>query len=143
MSSFDHDVTTRINSLEALHPKARIAFSNLAEDLRLAYKTGRTEFGFEPFETFRSPLRQEYVFKQGASKARAWQSAHNYGLAVDFVPFYGKNRQHGWFWPDNNNACWTFLRNRAHLFGLTVPIAWDLGHVQHPHYTETLWNWIA
>lgn len=35
--------------------------------------------------TYRSPEEQELEFKKGASKARAWQSYHQYRLALDIV----------------------------------------------------------
>ena len=41
--------------------------------------------GFELFATHRTPRRQHDLFMQGGvTRADAWQSAHQYGLAADF-----------------------------------------------------------
>ncbi len=48
-----------------------------------------------PVDGFRDAKTQQRLFKQGVTKARAGQSPHNYGLAVDFVhstKFWDLNR---------------------------------------------------
>ena len=47
------------------------------------------------FETYRAPSRQTALFTAGHSKAKAWQSWHQYGLAVDIV-----------FLDDTGNVTW-------------------------------------
>ena len=42
--------------------------------------------GFELFTTHRTPDKQHDLFMRGGvTRADAWQSAHQYGLAADFV----------------------------------------------------------
>lgn len=107
-------------SLDFLAPVARKVFQALAHDLEM-------DTPFLPFETYRSPEDQEHDFRRGTSKAHAFESAHQFGLAVDFVPFINGN----WTWtvPDD---VWNALVGKAAAHGLLVPIAWDRGHVEHP-----------
>lgn len=53
------------------------------------------------FEAYRSPQRSNYLYEQGrtregkiVTKAKAWQSLHNYGLASDLV--YKINNRWAW-----------------------------------------------
>lgn len=110
-----------------LHPKARPHFAGLADWMVDQHKAGLTPTLFKPFEGYRSPERQEYLFSvEKTTKARAFQSAHNYGLAVDFVPFVdGK-----WSWDENHD--WGHLDYGARQRGLFRPIKWDRPHVEHP-----------
>ena len=127
------DSHTRFAGWELLHPKARDSFEGLSESLTRAYESGQTQTLFKVFETFRGPLRQLDLFAKGTTKARAWQSAHNYGLAVDFVPFVplSTNRAVGeWSWASHHD--YEFLATRASVFGLVVPISWDPCHVESP-----------
>lgn len=121
--------TDIIRDFDVLHPEAREDFQQLANELSEAYAAGSTRTYFKPFETWRHPYRQAYLITKGVTKAGAWRSAHQYGLAVDFVP----HDQKGFNWAADND--WEFLRTKAKLYGLTVPISWDLCHVEHP-----LWN---
>lgn len=116
-----------------LHPKARDAFQALDAFLSDSYESNRTKTLFKVFECYRSPLRQDYLFGGGSTKARGWQSAHQYGLAVDFVPF----RPHPasgavgqWSWAADND--YAYLTAAARRFGLDTPISWDRCHVEHP-----------
>ena len=73
---------------DRLHPKARPTFMGLAAVLKDQYEAKQIKTLFLPFEGYRSPERQNYLFHvMKTTKARAFQSAHNYGLAVDFVPW--------------------------------------------------------
>lgn len=118
---------TKVNrDIAMLHYKFRNPLELLLENLVRAYKTGRTKTDFQLFEGFRDPLRQDAVFKAGASNARAWQSAHQYGLAADIVAFNdGK-----WSWDSVHD--WAFLKRSAAQVGLSVPISNDRVHVQSP-----------
>jgi hypothetical protein len=58
-------------------------------------------FKIEVFEAFRGPERQNYLYEAGrtrpgpiVTKATAWQSAHQLGLAVDIAAKNGN----GWTW---------------------------------------------
>lgn len=123
--------TQRRNDYESLHPIAYGAFMRLAELLQDDYDKGRTRTLFRVFETYRSPERQEALRLEGSSNARAWQSAHQYGLAADFVPVDDVT---GWNWDEDND--WAWLKSRALSLGLDVPIVWDKVHVQHPAFNE-------
>ena len=112
---------------ERLHHKARENFRNLAIHLRQLYEGGNIETLFLPFEGFRSPERQNYLFHvEKTTKAKAWQSAHNYGLAVDYVAFENGK----WSWSQHHD--WAGLKTAAINRGLLVPIQWDRPHVEHP-----------
>lgn len=117
-----------VASLQYLHPKALRQFQELADDLAKAHEAGAVSCLFIPFETFRSPMRQEELYRQRppVTKTRAWHSSHQYGLAVDFVAFDDEP------WGDHHP--WDFLKERAEAHGLEVPIKWDRGHVQHPFF---------
>lgn len=112
---------------ERLHPKAREHFRNLSTRLRLLHERGNIETLFLPFEGFRGPERQNYLFHvEKTTKAKAWQSAHNYGLAVDYVAFENGK----WSWDQRHD--WAGLKAAAVNSGMLVPIAWDKPHVEHP-----------
>ena len=116
---------------DSLHPIARGPFIALANDLHFRWSTGLLGVWFRPFELVRSPERQLAVFKDGKSKARPWESAHQYGLAVDFVPFV-----RGKFSWAVSSKDWDDLRNAAHARGLLNDIAWDRAHVEHPAFAR-------
>ena len=85
----------------------------------------RTQFRL--FETFRSPVRQNWLYHTTEStNALAWESAHQYGMAADFAC----KRNGIWSW--NENEPWPMIEEAAKECGLLVPIAWDKGHVEDP-----------
>lgn len=131
----------RFDDFDLLHPKMRIAARALAQDLIRCHETGRTKTLFKVFETYRGADRQLDVFKKGTSKARPFQSAHQFGLAVDFVAWNldANVGPIGWNWNAANE--YRFLAARAQTFGLTAPIDWDPGHIQHPLWNE--WQKLA
>lgn len=112
---------------ERLHPKARVHYEALSTRLKDLHEAGRMKTLFLPFEGYRSPEYQNYLFHvKKTTKARAFQSAHNYGLAVDYVAF-----QNGkWSWDDAHE--WHIMAFEAQQRGLMTPIKWDKPHVQHP-----------
>lgn len=122
------DLDKPIRSLSTLHPEFRGSCITLAQNLIRAYEAGLTKTRFEPFETIRLSDRQDYLFHKARSKARGWQSAHQFGLACDFAAM----TDDGWSWSSIHD--WTFLRLSAEKVGLTVPIKWDKGHVQSPRW---------
>lgn len=128
----------RFDSIELLHPKTREAFRLLNEYLVSSYELGETRTSFQVFETFRSPDRQERLRKLGRSKARGWQSAHQYGCAVDFVPVLENEAtaRTGYHWSWDLSHDWKFLADAAVKFGLRRPIKWDLAHIEHPLFVK-------
>lgn len=122
----------RPDPLAHLHPVASGAFRKLASYLYGAYEKGDVSAHFRPFEGFRSPVKQQELFNQRpvVTKAPPWQSAHQYGLAVDFVVWTGR----AWSWDDKHD--WAFLRLAAERHGLKRPLEWDLGHIEHPAWKD-------
>lgn len=118
----------RTSDLGLLHPLAVKAFRSLDASLKSLAVRGDIPFEFRVFETYRTPQRQQFVHEQGTSRARQYQSAHQFGLAVDFVPW---TKERGFFW-DTDLALYSFLKNEATRHGLEVPLSWDRCHVEHP-----------
>jgi peptidoglycan L-alanyl-D-glutamate endopeptidase CwlK len=82
------DPSMRRGDLVALHPIMREAVAELLKNFQ------SEELPFRVYEAFRSPVRQAWLYDQGRTPARpgavvtyaqAWDSYHQYGLAVDFV----------------------------------------------------------
>lgn len=134
-----NDNHAREDALELLHPLAVKAFRSLDADLKSQAVRGVFPFEFRLFETYRSPQRQEFVYRSGNSRARQYRSPHQFGLAADFVPW---TKQRGFHW-DVELHWWTFLKSSAVAHGLDVPLSWDRAHVEHPLWTPTriaLWG---
>lgn len=124
---------------------ARIA-KRLADYLIDSHETGRTKTRFEIFETYRDPMRQADLLRKGVSKASSFQSPHQFGLAVDFVPYLsadeaialsatkGERVLPGWSWDPSHD--YAYLAASASKFELTVPITWDPCHVEHPQWRK-------
>ena len=100
-----------------------------------------------PFEGYRNPLNQLLLLRQQTTKAKPFQSAHNYGMAVDFVKVRRdmmedpSRKSLAWTWSDRTEQekeDWNVLHRKARALGLLVPIAWDKPHIQHP-----LWDKIS
>lgn len=60
-------------------------------------------------ECYRSPARQSYLYEQGRTRpgkrvtdAKAWESFHNYSLAIDICLLNGKKP----FWPKKDDPLW-------------------------------------
>ncbi len=110
-------------SFDLLAPVARTAFLGLDAYLR-------RETRFRCFETYRDPAAQAVAFAAKTSKAAPFESAHQFGLAADFVVW--RNKQ--WHWPATDDPEWDALRRAAHDFGLINGISWDRPHVEHPSW---------
>ncbi|MGL4974391.1 MAG: M15 family metallopeptidase [Bosea sp. (in: a-proteobacteria)] len=91
---------------------------------------------FALFEAFRTPDRQRFLYEVGRTremgrgiitKARAWQSFHQYGLAVDLVL-----RPKGqWSWDDSgeNQQAWVRLHVLGRAAGLR-PLSFEKPHLE-------------
>jgi hypothetical protein len=98
------EVNKRQTDLAGLHPAMREAVGKVLAEL------AAENLPFRVFEAVRSPSRQRWLFAQGRSRkgakvtaADAWSSYHQYGLAVDFVPFI----EGAWSWDDTGpRAMW-------------------------------------
>ena len=138
-------------STGSLHLKFKGVFEALEQRLIAGYEAGTTKTRFEVFETFRSFERQDYLFKIGTTKARGGESAHNFGLAVDFVPRVAHTTKNGlemaWSWSLHHD--WAFLRQVATEVGLenqSKSLRWDKPHVQVPHWrgwVESDVSWVG
>jgi len=128
-----------VNGFDLLHPVARKQFEDLAWDLRKMHADGTLKTRFMPFETYRYPQRQLVLISKGTTKALPFQSAHQYGLAVDFVPQITEGGITTWSWHEEHP--WNMLKVMAMKHGLTVPISWDKPHVQHPLFDQIRKHW--
>ena len=115
-----------------LHPRGRDDFLELERVLTTLFHAGSVPVHFRAFEVWRSPSRQTKLFKEGKSRARAWMSAHQYGLAVDFVPW---TLDRGWHW-DPPKGAWDDLRKAATKCGIINDLDWDRAHCEHPWFRE-------
>jgi len=125
--------------MDMLHPKLFVPMGALIRTTRafVFELPGGREGRFEPFEGYRHPKRQlDLLTRTKSTKSGPWESAHQYGLAVDFaVRVRDVNPAAGvtftqWVW--ENEVPWGTLKILASREGLTVPIEWDKGHVAHP-----------
>lgn len=99
-----------------------------------------TDFGYKVmvFEGFRSFERQDELYAQGRTKpgaiitnARAGESLHNYGVAVDVV-FVENNRPS---WGEHHN--WYILGEVGKKHGFSWGGDWK-GFVDRPHFEMTM-----
>jgi len=121
-------MAARDDDLDHLHPTVRqrvkavlAALDNEGIPLRV-------------FEAFRSPQRQQYLWEQGrtrpggiVTKARPWQSMHQYGLAADFVLY----EDGAWSWDSAGPKArwWDRLAQLGRQNGLE-PLSWERPHLQ-------------
>lgn len=138
-------MSTVFSDLGLLHPKFRAIATAMQHRLALDHKAGKTKTLFKVFETYRSPSRQRDLIAKGVTKAGPYESAHQYGLAVDFVPVIdaeeaailsdmrNERRWPGWSWDDSHE--WDYLTNYAKRLGLTT-ITWDRPHIEHPEWGQ-------
>ncbi|WP_052749126.1 M15 family metallopeptidase [Arsukibacterium ikkense] len=119
---------SRNSALEPLHPVFREKAGSLLQECTKA------DLPFRLFEGFRSPERQRELYQQGrtmpgaiVTRANAWQSYHQYGVAADFVLFINGR----WSWADNGEFKnhWKKLHQLAAKVELE-PLSWELPHLQ-------------
>lgn len=124
--------TYRREDLDFCHPLVKQQFINLAADLGRAFLKGELTVPFVPFETYRGPERQRYLYelKDGRTGADMYQSAHQFGMAVDFVP----KPDGRWSWDEKHP--WGVLHAYAKKHGLLRPYSWDLAHIEAPQWAD-------
>lgn len=112
--------------LNLLHPAIRKAVIDIQREL------DSEDLPFLPFEGFRTPSRQQALFAQNKpgrviTKAHAWESYHQYGLAVDFVLFVDNQ----WSWSTSGRfaAAWDRLHAIGRKHGLE-PLSFEKPHLQ-------------
>lgn len=128
--------TKRRNDLNALHPVMRRKVKAVQKKLDAAGIPMRV------FETYRSPHRQAKLYAKGrtdsgsrVTNANAWESYHQYGVAVDFVRFENGK----WNWNTRTaveRAQWDQFHDIARNEGLE-PLSWEKPHVQLANLTLT------
>lgn len=88
-------------------------------------------------EFLREPKRQDQLYREGRSRARAWESPHQYGLAADF--------SHAYQGFNVTNNFWLAGQYAAYRVGLETlyPIG-DKNHLQDPGWktwkTTSFWS---
>ena len=127
-------MTARSADMTLLHHECRADFYLLMGDLQRDFTHKKINVLFHPFEVYRHPHRQAEVLAQKTSRARPYESAHQFGMAVDFVPFDPATQR--WSWRDGPH--WDYLRVRAHARKLLNELDWDRAHVEHPKYRDML-----
>ncbi len=116
--------------LKNLHPLMRAKVQELTERMRAVGNP------LTLFEGYRSPERQQYLYSIGrtaemhrspVTRAQAWSSYHQYGVACDFVLYIdGK-----WSWKTSGKfkAYWDQLHEFGQAVGLK-PLSWEKPHLQ-------------
>jgi peptidoglycan L-alanyl-D-glutamate endopeptidase CwlK len=120
----------RDEDLDHLHPIFRGKVRGLVD------RFSAEGIPFRPFEGFRSPQRQQYLYEQGRTRpgnrvtnARPWTSYHQYGLATDFVLY--ENGRWSWDTSGERGGWWRRLHELGREEGLE-PLSWELPHLQLP-----------
>lgn len=126
---------TAIRDMDMLHPLMRGPVERMQIILAKMYADKLTPDNFQVFETWRHPNRQR-ALGANATKASAWRSPHQFGMAADFAVFRSPDTSPGasWSWADGHD--WALLKRVAKECGLTVPINWDKGHIEHPRWAS-------
>lgn len=116
--------------LSLLHPLFAIKLE------KMLGKLDAENIPFKVFEAFRYPERQADLYAQGrtlpghiVTKAKPWQSYHQYGLAVDLVLFVNGK----WSWNDTGAAekvWWKHMEKLAKEYELTQ-LSFERPHVQY------------
>lgn len=89
------------------------------------------------YEGARSPFRQVELYSRGrgvgppgkfVTKARAWESFHQFGCAVDYV-FWSLDR--GWSWDEPTPGAWARWTEIAQRYGLRT-LSFERPHAELP-----------
>lgn len=120
--------------IEKLDPNKRLTDTNLLAPfferklLKALAEAHQQGLLLHPFETMRSPARQNYLYEQGrtrtgakVTRARAWESWHQYGLACDVAFFVDKK----WSWEGD----WDLVHEIFHRHGFET-LSFEKAHVQ-------------
>lgn len=126
----------RDNDRTHLHPVLRAQLVEL--DAALLAKN----IPLQVFEGFRVPQRQADLYATGrgtgtpghyVTKARPWESFHQYGLAVDYV--FMVNGQ--WTWTEPTTGMWAQYTQLADSVGLRS-LSFEKPHVEVPLHLSSL-----
>lgn len=123
---------SRVSDVTLLHPAC------LDRVLDLDSRLEQMGIPMRTYETVRSPWRQAELYARGrakgsvhkkVTKAQAWRSRHQFGLAVDKVFFVNG----AWTWDEPEAGMWDAYHELARGVNL-----WPLGF-EKPH-VELMWN---
>lgn len=121
--------------ITALHPKVADAMSQMigeahARGLKASLFCGlRTPEECDSLYMLgRTKINPDGISKSApmgniVTNAKAWESWHCYGLALDFA---FKNEKGEWWWPGSDNKLWTELYKVGELFGFEWGGNWHL-----------------
>lgn len=111
-----------------LHPAMLVRVVNLTDDLRRRYAAGELKTRWLVFEAVRSAERQRYLLANDATPFQAWQSPHQYGLAIDMEAYdYNGNK----ITLPTLKQCAEMIRI-AQTHGLVAPHPRNRAHLEHP-----------
>lgn len=124
--------------LDLLRPSFRGSLAGLVADL------ARMSIPLRVFETIRSPDRQEALYQVGrdpsavgygrtVTRARAYQSAHQFGLGTDMVFVVDG----AWTWDEPETGMWDAYKRLARAAGL------ETLSFERPHVQAAGFNWRA
>jgi hypothetical protein len=131
----DHHNRVRMGQkYDGCHPDLIAFYRNFQEEL------DRRKFPFYPFEFLRSAADQERLYRMGRTKARAGQSPHQHGLAVDMV-----SSQRFW---DLREAEWDIIgligKECARKAGVAIEWGGDWDFYDPAHWQLAEWRlWAA
>jgi hypothetical protein len=124
----------RLTDPSLLHPRFRALLRLLESDL------AEEQIPLRLYEGARTPFRQAELYGRGRSddnkkvtKAPAWRSMHQYGLAADYV-FYVDGR---WSWNEPARDQWNRYQELARALGL-VSLDFEKPHIQLPYSMREL-----
>ncbi|CAA0105624.1 Peptidoglycan L-alanyl-D-glutamate endopeptidase CwlK [Halioglobus japonicus] len=122
------DPSKRDADLGKLHPVMRQKVEDLLDDLKAA------EVPMMVFEAYRPPERQAFLYAKGrtasggkVTNANAWESFHQYGLAVDMV--INEAGYNPWDESEQGKRWWAKYHELAIKNGLE-PLSWEKPHIQ-------------
>jgi hypothetical protein len=108
--------SSRINDIALLEPVTRVAVQNI---IAAAAANGIV---LEPFETYRSDMRQQLLYSQHATKLQT-EGVHHFGLACDLVKVI--NRKPSWA------GDFTFLIGLCKQYDMISGNDWGEPGIQH------------
>jgi len=122
-------ITPTAPKIAALHPKVVDALSETLTECKARGLAVAMHMGL------RTPEQQDALYAQGrtvggviVTKAKAWDSWHNYGLAVDVV---FKDSKGNWTWSESND--WDELGTVGKMFGFEWGGDWT-AFPDRPHF---------
>jgi hypothetical protein len=110
---------------------------------KLMFEMAKQALPFRIFEAYRTPQRQAELYAKGrikpgrkVTRADAWQSMHQYGLAVDFVLYHPEPGVEGWSWKTTGKCAgyWAEYKRLAIACDLRQ-LSFELPHVQLPGHS--------